>query len=651
MERLPIDDAIGEILKAVSRHGSAIVQAAPGSGKTTRVPPALLHFDGEILVLEPRRIAARMAARRVAFELGEDPGGLVGYQVRFESASGARTRLRYVTEGILVRRMMSDRTLRGVSCVVLDEFHERRIDTDLALALLLRLRETERPDLKLLIMSATLDPAPVAALLGGAPAIASAGRVHELTIEYTPYSAAPLEEQVAAAVDRSMAAGDVLVFLPGAAEIRRAARACARLPIDTYMLHGDMPADEQNRAVEPAPRRKLILATNVAESSITIPGVTVVIDSGLARVAGDSPWTGLPALTVQRVSKASAQQRAGRAARTAPGLAIRLYTAEDFARRRDHDTPEILRRELAQLCLDLHAMGVRDAAALRWLDPPPGPAIDAAEDLLRRLGAFDCNRELTKSGRAMAALPVHPRIGRLIVEAARRGAVSEGCRAAALLSSGARPANIDLLHALEASPDRAAEQAFRQLRSLAPAAGPRSGDPEEVLAQAVLLAFPDRVARRREGVQLLFAGGGSGVLAAEANAQFMVALDAEERSEHALPLVRLICSIRPEWLLDFFPERISESTRLEWNRNGERVETVSSLLYENLVIEESRSGAVDPAAGAGMLAAKAIEAGLERFTGDDELRALHARIDFAAEHGAAKRLGDADIAGVVGKAA
>src|SRR5580704_11130370 len=326
---------VPEIVQHLREIPNLVLEAPPGAGKTTRVPPALLNIvDGEVIVLEPRRIAARMAARRVAQELGERTGETVGYQVRFEEVGGPKTRLRFVTEGVLTRRLLSDRKLRGVSAVILDEFHERHLETDLALALLRRLQRTERPDLRLLVMSATLDAAPVARFLGGCPIVKSAGKLFDLAMEHLPYSAQPLDQQVAAAVGKLIQeSGDILVFLPGAAEIRAAMKACQGFDLLVLPLHGDLSPEEQDRAVAPANRRKLILSTNVAESSITIDGVTAVIDCGLARVASDSAWTGLPTLQISRISKASATQRAGRAARTAPGRALRLYTLDDYQRR------------------------------------------------------------------------------------------------------------------------------------------------------------------------------------------------------------------------------------------------------------------------------------------------------------------------------
>jgi len=591
-----------------------------------------------VLVLEPRRLAARLAARRVAQERGERLGETIGYQVRFEEVAGARTRLRFLTEGILTRRLISDPQLTGVDAVVLDEFHERHLETDLALALLRRLQSTRRPDLHLIVMSATLATGPVAHYLGGCPILRSQGRLFDLEVSHRPYSALPLEKHVAGAVENLLdeeRAGDILVFLPGAAEIRRAARDCesmaARHDLLVLPLHGDLPPSEQDRAVSPAPKRKVILSTNVAESSITIEGVTAVIDSGLARIASDSPWTGLPTLEVRRVSKASATQRAGRAARTAPGRVLRLYTLEDFQRRPDHDAPEITRRELSELCLHLRAMGIAHASELSWLEAPPDAAVSRAEKLLERLGATN------ERARLMARYPLHPRLARLVMEAVERGAGEEGCAAAALLSAGARSESCDLLRLVDSHMDIRTKQQYEQIRRIV---GPPKQQPHDphALPLSILAAFPDRVARRRKDNQLLLASGGSAKLACDARADFVVAVDIEDRSEQALPLVRLHCAIEPAWLVDLFPDRVLERAAVEWNRSAERVDSVSALLYDDLVIEETRGGAPDPEKAAELLAERALEAGVERFVDREELDQFLARIAFAADYAAIPKI-------------
>lgn len=628
---LPIDSLLEEIAATVVRSGSVVLEAAPGAGKTTRVPPALLaHVPGEILVLEPRRIAARMAARRVAEELGEALGETVGYQVRFENIGGPRTRLRFLTEGILTRRLLTDRALQGVSLVILDEFHERHLDTDLALALLKRMQETVRPDLKLLVMSATLDTAPIARFLDDCPVLRSEGRVFPLAIQHLPYSPLPLEQQVANAVERAAkeASGHTLVFLPGAAEIRRAQRACEalaqRFGFEVFPLHGDLTPAEQDRAVAPSERRKVILATNVAESSITIEGVTVVVDSGLARIATTSPWTGLSTLEIGRISQASARQRAGRAGRTGPGVVFRLYPEEDLKLRAPHDPPEILRADLAQLVLALRVLGLHDPSALAWLDAPPQPALEAATTLLDALGATG---ELAAE---LASLPLPPRFARVLLEARSRQTLHSACVAVALLST--RMPVTDLLSACDHPPsDMRFQQQLGQL--LRQARAPRMPEHrDEDLLQSLLAGFPDRVARRRSGAQVILANGLSAEIAGEAPTyEFLLALDAEDRKEKPLPLVRTYCRIEPEWLLDLCPDKVRETNELEWHRTGQRVDAVSRLMYGQLVLSET-SGPPAPAeseAASALLAEKVLEAGMARFVEAEALDQILLRIEFA----------------------
>ena len=649
---LPIEPLIPEILAHLRVESNLVIEAPPGAGKTTRVPPALLDLTpGEILVLEPRRLAARLAARFVARELGEPVGGTVGYQVRFEEVAGPGTRLRFLTEGVLSRRLLSDPSLAAVGCVVLDEFHERHLEGDLALALLRRLQRTRRPDIRLIVMSATLDTAPVAAYLG-ARVLRSEGRQYPLEIEYSPHSAAPLEQQVAAALERLSSGnitGHTLVFLPGAAEIRRAQTACAahaqRFGFALLPLHGDQSPEEQDRAVLPAEQRKVILSTNVAESSITIEGIGAVIDSGLARVAGHSPWSGLPTLHVARVSQASANQRAGRAGRTGPGRAIRLYPLEDFVRRPAHDVPEIARADLAPAALLVRALGLPGLDSLDWLDAPPPAHLEQAAGLLLQLGATG------DTAREMARYPLHPRLARLILEARARGVAEDGCALAALLSAGERlPArashatNSDLLMLLESQWEPRTAQLVRHVRRIVNPPRQKSRD-ENALRIAVLSAFPDRVARRRQGADLQLAAGGPAQLAPSSTvtaAEFLVAVEAEDRRDQKAPLVRLASAVEPEWLLDLFPDRICEASRLEWNRTAERVEAVNALMFGEIAIEEQR-GAPDPLAASVLLAEKACEAGLTRFADTGEIQAFLTRVSFASQHAAIPVLGPSDV--------
>jgi ATP-dependent helicase HrpB len=604
VQPLPIDEILPEAVETLRRGRSLVVEAPPGAGKTTRLPPALLDAgvaDGEVLVLEPRRIAARMSARRVAEERGERPGETIGYQVRFEDVSSARTRLRFLTEGVLTRRLLADPQLRGVGCVVLDEFHERHLQADLALALLRRLQRTSRPDLKIVAMSATLDAGTVARYLDDCAVLRSEGRRFEVKVEHLArHDERPLEVQVEAAVRRLVSEGldgHVLVFLPGAAAIRRAQGACANVADEAGLLvlplHGELPAAEQDAAVRPSSRRKLILSTNVAETSVTIEGVAAVVDSGLARVASHSPWSGLPLLKVSRVSRASATQRAGRAGRTREGRCLRLYTAQDFGARPPNETPEVRRLDLAESVLELRAAGVGDPAAFEWFEAPAAEALEAAETLLRRLGATDASGRVTDAGRAMLRLPLHPRLARIVVEAEARGVAREACAVAALISerdiragrvglgagkgAGARErertrtrrepsthgasdllelldlfakaeaANLsaERLRQLDLEPNavRAVERVTRQLRRLlarntkAEVKDNKSGERELLIS--ILAGYPDRVARRRAGegmregsVELLLSGGGTAELAPESvvrGAEFLVAVDAEER--------------------------------------------------------------------------------------------------------------------------
>jgi len=617
------------MLSLLRQSPSLVIEAPPGAGKTTRVPPALLDLvAGEVIVLEPRRIAARMAARRVAWERGEEAGETVGYQVRFEEVAGPRTRLRFVTEGILTRRLISDPMLKGVDAVVLDEFHERHLDGDLALALLKRL-QARRPELKIVVMSATLDAAPIASFLDNCPILRSEGRLFPLTIEHLPYSPDALHLQMKRAVDRLVGEGhrgNILAFLPGAAEIRRAQRELEAVSQRTGMLvlplHGDLGPAEQDRAVAPSAEQRLILSTNLAESSVTVEGVTAVIDSGLARVATHSPWTGLPTLQLGRISRASATQRAGRAGRTGPGQVLRLYPEEDYLRRPEHDVPEIGRSDLGQLCLALRVMKIADPKELDWLDAPPREAVEKAEALLDRLGACDGIEE------QLARFPLAPRLARILIEAMRRGAGEDGCRAVALPASGARTTSSDLLTALDLPPDARTLQLLQQLRRIARPAKQSHHD-DEALLLSVLSGFPDRVARRRSEKQILLANGVMGEMAVDAPGyEFLVALDAEDRTERALPLVRMTARIEPEWLIDLFPAHIEERESVVWNRATERVEKVSSLLYDKLVLQESRGPASDHEA-ATLLARTAIEEGIERFVDKDLLEGFIARMHFA----------------------
>jgi ATP-dependent helicase HrpB len=685
---LPIDDVLPRLVAAVRERRVAVLVAPPGAGKTTRVPGALLDAGavaGDVVVLQPRRLAARLAAARVAHERGGELGREVGYEVRFDRRISDATRIRFVTEGVLTRRLLSDPELRGVGCVIIDEFHERHLDGDLALALACRLR-ARRPELALVVMSATLDAEPVAAFLGGAPIVRSEGRTFPLAIEHAEQpDDRPLGKQVAAAVRRlaqDKLDGDVLVFLPGAGEIRRCAEdlgeVAALFDLAVLPLHGDLTAEEQDRAVAPARQRKVILATNVAETSVTIDGVVCVIDSGVARIARHSPWSGLPSLQIEPVSRASCAQRAGRAGRTRPGRVVRLYSRHDHDTRRPFEVPEVARADLAGAALELCGAGLAGLGALRWYEPPPEAAARAAEELLARLGAV-AGGAITPLGRRMLRFPVHPRLGRIVCEAEGRGVASEACAIAALLGarelrlerrgrdSTARVASpSDLIDDLDAlldarrhglRPDRlrrdgldvttalAADRAARQLERIADLRGapaPRTDeDADHALQLAILTGFPDRVGKRRapRSADVVFAAGGGGALAptsAVIDAELLVAVDVAEtgaRGQQSRVQIRRASAIEASWLLDLYLDRIEERDELAWNAARERVERVVQLTYDGLPIDEQRD--VEGARRAGraaaeLLAKQAIAAGLERFVDVDALAQWRARVAFAA---------------------
>lgn len=697
MNPLPIDSILPAICESLAQAPNLVLEAPPGAGKTTRVPRALLDHGlattGEILVLEPRRIAARMAARRVAEELGEEVGGLIGYQMRFEDVGGPRTRVRFVTEGTLTRRLLRDRDLRNVSAVLLDEFHERHLDGDIALALLRRLQIERRPELRIVVMSATLDAAPVAAFLGEAPRIRSEGRLFEVRVDHLPRSDdRPLESAVVSAL-RSLLdeglEGDVLVFLPGMLEIRRAAEACAGVARQANLLvlplHGSLPPAEQDRAVRPADRRKVILSTNVAETSLTIDGVVAVIDSGLARIAAHAPWSGLPTLKVAKISRASAAQRTGRAGRTRPGVCLRLYTKGDFDARPEHSASEIARADLADPALQILAAGVTDLSSFGWFEAPPPAALKAAESLLQRLGAIEdrvSGMVLTGVGERMLRFPVHPRLGRMIVEAERRGVAADGAGLAAILSEreilssrrgagGARHRS-DVLGALTAlddaeatSPDwqrslgidparaQAASRVKKQILRAVDrrAAAPGSPDAwENELLISILAAFPDRVGRLRRPAnatgrsarEIVFAGGGTAVLAESsgvADVDLVVAVDAEEVREvhggvmgRSRTVVRMASAIEADWLLDLFTDVVRDATEATWNDSASRVEVVRRLSYEGLVLEESKALGGDPQAIARTLAEAVRKKGWRAFVRGDDLDRWLQRVAFVGVH-------------------
>jgi ATP-dependent helicase HrpB len=641
---LPIDPLLPQITTSLRAQPNLVLQADPGAGKTTRVPPALLEAgllgDGECWILEPRRLAARLAATRVADELGEPLGQRAGYAVRFEQKVSKATRLRFVTEGLLLRRLQGDPQLRGITAVVLDEFHERHLHTDLGITLLRRLQQSSRPDLKLLVMSATLDPGPVAAYLD-APVLKSEGRAFPVEAVFLAKpDDRPIEQQVSAALDRLYGEGlgdHTLVFLPGAAEIRACLRGCeamaTRWGLSLRPLHGELSPDAQAFALALSDTPKVILSTNVAESSVTLDGIGAVVDSGLGREASHSPWSGLSGLRTVRISQARCVQRTGRAGRTGPGRCLRLYTEADFQARPAFDTPELQRSDLAEPLLALHGMGIAEPGALAWFEAPPEAALSAAETLLTRLGAL-ADGALSSVGRRMANLPLHPRLARLAVAGEAFGIPQLALRAAALLETGnlsarqglerapvvtGHGADSDLLLRLDqfeeaeaagfgagacraAGLDAAAiQRARRALQSLARLlpAPIEPADAETRLLQALLRAYPDRVGQLSANGTCAFAGGGGAKLEPASRVRrpgLVLALEAEalKQGTGSQTLIRLASRCEADWLLEAFPERLEDVDEVAFNAAAGRVERRTEIRYDGLVIDASR-GPADPA--------------------------------------------------------
>jgi ATP-dependent helicase HrpB len=611
----PVDEILPDLKRALKAHHSAVLHAPPGAGKTTRVPLALLDIitseKEKIVMLEPRRIAAVSAARWMAQLLGEDVGDTVGYSIRFDSRLSSKTRIEVVTEGILTRRIQRDPGLEGVSLVIFDEFHTRSIHTDLALALCLDIRKTLRDDLNVLVMSATLDCASVASLLGDAPVISSGGRQYHVEERYIEEKQeGPVAARITQAVRTALreTEGDILVFLPGSGEIR--ACADALLPLvegkDSLSLHplfGDLPFEEQERAILPSDRRKIVLATNIAETSLTIKGIGVVIDSGLARSLRHDPSRAMNRLVTVTISRASAEQRKGRAGRLGPGMCYRLYSRGTFRSMVAFAPPEILVSDLSSLVLDLAVWGVKDPSMLSWMDAPPPAAWETARSLLFDLNALDSTGDVTRAGRAMSLFPLHPRLGCLMLRAGDLGIAATGADLAALLSERdvLRRISTGFHERLEADiavrldilrewrngkkvPDYADPWALRSvdrtakqlLRLMLPEKELPATDPErEAVGRLLLTAFPDRLGRSRdEGDGRFVLSQGRGVKLAAKSAlgrsRFVVAvnMDAGEKSEG---VVHIGVEVSEELIRQEYEGRIETVKRIEWDERQGRI--------------------------------------------------------------------------------
>ncbi|MEJ2346776.1 MAG: ATP-dependent helicase HrpB [Gammaproteobacteria bacterium] len=662
---LPVDGILDPLCDALETVGAAVVQAPPGAGKTTRVPLALLDArwrqGGRIVMLEPRRLAARAAARHMAALLGEAVGETVGYRVRLDTRVGPHTRIEVVTEGVLTRLLQRDPGLEGVAAVIFDECHERNLQADLGLALCLESRAALRPDLRLLAMSATVDGTAAAELLGGAPVLVSEGRSHPVTVRHfaAPAAAPPESRGLAAAVAAAAVtalqeeSGSLLVFLPGAREIRATAAAlAARLPGDVLLapLYGDLGAEDQEAAIRPAPpgRRKVVLATNIAETSLTIDGIGVVIDAGLTRVSRFEPRSGMTRLVTVPVSQASAAQRCGRAGRTGPGACYRLWGAAHHRRLAPYNRAEILDADLAPLALELCQWGEADPARLSWLDRPPAAHLAQARDLLVLLGAVDdANGRITVHGRRMAELALHPRLAHMVLKGIELGVGGLACALAALLSErdivrgASRDADLrgrlELLRhgsGAEADPgavrqvQRAAQQWRRQLEIPEPAWTDR-----DLRLTGVLLgfAYPDRIAQRRPGGdnRFLLANGRGAVFAGPdplAASDYVVAahLDAGGREAR----IFLAAPVTAAELLEHFGDRLQTTEFVRWDPREQAVSARSQERLGALVLSDEPLAAPDPDAVCRAMLDGVRALGLDALPWSKRLRAWQQRLVF-----------------------
>lgn len=659
---LPIDAHLPQIAAAVRGRAAVIIKAAPGAGKTTRVPPTLLDtVSGKIIVLEPRRLAARLSAERVAGEMGEDVGQTIGYQIRFDAKTSAKTRVVFVTEGLFLRMVLDQPDLPGIGAVVLDEFHERHMHTDLALAITRRLQASTRPDLKLIVMSATLDTAALETYLRDAVAFDVEGRVFPVVIEYFPSSdLADSERGVADAVQKMLqdgrCTGHILVFLTGTQEIRRAAELLTRLlprDIDVLPLSADLAPREQAKVFQDLGRRKVILATNVAETSLTIPGVTGVIDAGRAKIAGHASWSGMPTLDIKRISQASCIQRTGRAGRTSPGLAFRLFSESDYLGRAPFTIPDIRRLDFTETYLDVLALTASTSTdgditiALPWLEAPDPKAVEQSRQLLMHLGALDLDGKLTALGKRLAKIPLHPRLGAIIAYGQDHRVASHALLAACLISEGmilgrgaayvaessdvafqmglvlkaAGKRDISPMSLRQAVDPGRVRQVLTIYDNLArrqniPPLDLRAHDLEldqaasDAVAACLLAGFPDRVAAKRELQEkdkgnkgqakdqhlFNFCMGRGGVLADTSvvrQASLIVAIDASEsaaRTADRGTMIWVAAEIKLDQLKDG-PAATLLSRRREtlWSDEAERVDIFERTFYGQIVVQAQRA--------------------------------------------------------------
>ncbi len=669
MSALPIYELETQLVADLRTHSRLVLQAPTGSGKSTQVPQILLDHglagDGEIVVLQPRRLATRMLAARVAQERGVRLGEEVGYQIRLDKVCGRKTRIRFVTEGVLLRQMLSDPELRGIAVIVFDEFHERHLYGDITLARALDLQESRRPDLKLVVMSATLDAGSLQKYLAPCELLTSRGRTFPVDVEYLekPLGDFPVWDAAAAEFERisRQTEGDVLVFMSGAYEISRTISAirhtragsqCTVLP-----LHGELAAADQDAAVARYEQRKVIVSTNVAETSLTIDGVRVVIDAGQAKIARFDPYRGINTLLVERISRASAEQRAGRAGRTAPGRCVRLWTEREHHDRPAQELPEVKRLDLAEVVLTLKASGVEDVAKFRWLEAPEARSLERALTLLTDLGALDSAGAISPLGRRMLAFPAHPRYARMLLAAHELGCVPAVVQIAALTQGRGllrRAEGKQMQQDRDAALGESAESDFfLHLRALrfaeqrnfnpqtcrplgihAPAAREAAAlaeqflriaqdegldttareTPAEALQRCVLAGFPDMVALRLDGGTLRCAlvHGRKGVLARESvvGTPLLVASEVREVEMRGdvETLLSLATAIKEEWLRELFPAGFRETTDVFFDSSLRRVLAKKQTRFHDLVLRSEQSDKV-PHEQAAALLAREVEAG------------------------------------------
>ena len=666
MSRLPIEDVLPALRRTLTEGRNALLTAAPGAGKTTRVPLALLDaswLEGKSLImLEPRRLAARAAAHRMASMLGEPVGATVGYRMRLDTKVGPKTKIEVVTEGILPRLLQQDPALSTYAIVVFDEFHERSLQTDMGLALCLESQRLFRPDLRLLVMSATLNCGPVADLLGQAPVIACEGRLFPVETRYLdqPLSG-HLDAAVVQSIRRSLAQdqGSLLVFLPGMAEIRRVEQKLLDLKLAPNILiaplHGDLQQEAQDRAIAPAPAgtRKIVLATSIAETSLTIDGVRVVIDAGLLRVPRFDSRSGLTRLETIRVTQDSAEQRRGRAGRLEPGICSRLWTSGEHQSLAPCRPPEILDSDLAPLLLELAQWGTANPAELSWLTPPPAGTVAQARELLTDLGALNIEGQITAHGRRMAELPLHPRLAHMLLKALSLQLTDLACELAALLSerdilrdpSGRRNADLrlrlDILHgaydyAAGATIDRAACQRVRrtadlwQRQHLRAARSDRQGSLDET-GLLLALAYPDRIAQRQRGndARYLMANGRGAVFANPdllGSEDYLVIADLDGSGQWAK--INLAAPVQLRDLETLYADRIQVIDEVSWDEAAQMVRGTRQRRLGSLILSARGLSKPDPWTISAALLEGIRLAGLDRLAWTPELRQWRARVAF-----------------------